>query len=54
MKNILILIAATATLVSCGKQFEEPVGYITIPVYQSDINNVNAATGADINLTSVK
>jgi hypothetical protein len=46
MKNILILLAASITLVSCGKTFEAPVGYLTVPVYASDIEAVNAVKNA--------
>jgi hypothetical protein len=41
MKNIMILIAAAITLTSCdSKRFEVPVGYLTVPVYSSDIEKV--------------
>jgi len=47
MKNIIILLAATIALVSCdSKTFEAPVGYLTVPVYASDIEAVNAAKNA--------
>jgi hypothetical protein len=47
MKNILIILAAATTLVSCdSKKFEVPVGYMTVPVYASDIEAVNAAKNA--------
>jgi hypothetical protein len=50
MKYALIALVAV-TLASCGKQFEKPVGYLTIPIYQTDINNVNATKAADIEST---
>ena len=47
MKNILIILAAATTLVSCdSKTFEVPVGYMTVPVYASDVEAVNAAKNA--------
>jgi hypothetical protein len=46
MKNIIMLLTAV-TLVSCdSKTFEAPVGYLTVPVYSSDIEAVNAAKNA--------
>jgi hypothetical protein len=43
MKNILIILAAATTLVSCdSKKFEVPVGYMTVPVYASDIEKYKA------------
>jgi hypothetical protein len=45
MKNILIILAAAVTLVSCdSKRLEVPVGYMTVPVYASDLAKEESAT----------
>lgn len=47
MKKIISLLVASITLASCdSKTFEAPVGYLTVPVYASDIEAVNAAKNA--------
>jgi hypothetical protein len=43
MKTILILTLISTTLVSCdSKKFEVPVGYMTVPVYASDVEKYKA------------